>query len=309
MRSRTRLVGRLAPMTALALCLILAGCSGGGAAAHPTPTATPAPHANMVRVSNTKNVADGGISVTATATCPSGDPAINGDCGVTASAACPGGEPLLSGGYSLQADAGYVVSSYPSSASAWTVTVHNEGNGGTGGPVTLTAYANCLQANFPVTAQVASASPSVLADGNARSASINCPAGTLVTGGGFQGSNGNSLSMPSGNGWTAQLSVQVGSSATPKLFVICASGKLTAGATPSNSAPVTIATPADLTVGCPTGQLLVGGGYGEGDYLGGASTSAGTSDFTQWLVQATIQGATGPGATITETGYAVCITY
>jgi hypothetical protein len=263
----------------------------------------------MVREANTKSVADGGISATATDTCPSGDPAINGDCGVTVTAACPSGEPLLSGGYSVQADAGYIVSSYPSSAGAWTVTAHNEGNGGTGGPVTLTAYANCLQANFPVTAQVASASPGVPADGNAHSFTTSCPAGTIVTGGGFQGSNGNSLSMPSSNGWTAQLSVQVGSSAAPKLFAICVSGKLAAGATPSATAPVTTSTAADLTISCPSGQLLVSGGYGEGDYAGGANTSTATPDFSQWHVQAALQGATGPGATITETGYAICLTY
>jgi hypothetical protein len=303
------LIARARPGALVAVCalaLFLAACAGG--AVHTPPTATSAPHANLVHVANTQSVADGGISVTATGTCPSGDPAINGDCGVTVSAACPRGAPLLSGGYALQADAGYVVSSYPSSSNTWTVTAHNEGNDGTGGPVTLTTYANCMQANFPVTSRIVPATPSVPADGDAHTFSVSCPAGTTLTGGGFQGSNGNSLSMPSGSSWTAQLSVQDGSAAAPHLFAICATGKLAAGATPSVNAPITPTTPADVAVGCPAGQLLVGGGYSEGDYFGGASTSAATADFSQWHVQASIQGATGPGTTITETGYAVCVT-
>jgi hypothetical protein len=307
MSAAMRLVGRGGPVMLLAV--LIAACAGSGGAASGTPTATPGPQANMLQVTNKKTDPDGGVGSTATGTCPSGDPAINGNCGVTVSASCPSDEPMLSGGYALQADAGYIVSNYPVTASTWTVTAHNEGNGGAGGPVTLAVYADCLEANFPVTTHVVQAAPSVPADGNPHTVSASCPAGTTLTGGGFQGSNGNSSSQPSGATWSAQLSVQVGSTAAPKVFAICASGQLAAGATPSATAPVTSATPADVTTACPAGQLVVGGGYSEGDYLGGADTSAGTADFSQWHVQAAIEGTTGPGAAITETVYAVCATY
>jgi hypothetical protein len=113
------------------------------------------------------------------------------------------------------------------------------------------AYANCLQASFPVTT-------TIVATPNQGPSTIACPNNYIATGGGWK-SNPNSveLSKPSGNGWAIQLPQQV--------FAVCAN--LASVASPPVSAAFQI--PSALTqlsvpmqIKCPSGQLLTGGGFG-----------------------------------------------
>lgn len=295
------------------LVLSLAACSastvqqGPKPTATPRPTATPVPHATVVEVSNTQHFADsksGGTS----GPCANGDPLINGDCGVTVAASCPNGAPVLSGGYSLDDPLAFVTSSYPSSASAWTITAHDEGQDGGSHPVTVTAYADCLRANFTATTQDVSSTPNVPADSNFHAESVSCPQGTVLTGGGFRGTNSAPFSIPSGNGWQAGLAVQLNASAKPMLFTVCANSHLTAAATPSTAKTFGPGINGAVSVACAQGQILVGGGS-KGDGSGSIPSDAATNDVSHWQVQAIgpNPAASGPGVTFTATVYAVCV--
>ncbi len=109
----------------------------------------------------------------------------------TVTATCEQHEQLLSGGYYVNAweAAANVVASYPSSKDSWTVTDDN-----TLGPssVSITAYANCLQAPYSVGLRLMSSTP--------LATKVDCPAGAVMTGGGFQGTGGIAASTPTSRG-------------------------------------------------------------------------------------------------------------
>ena len=297
------------------LVLSLAACGastvqqGPKPTATPSPTATPVPHATVVEVSNTQHFADSKSGGT-TNPCANGDPLINGDCGVNVTASCPNGEPVLSGGYTLDDPLAFVSSSYDSgvgvSGSAWTINAHDEGQDGGSHPVTVTAYADCLQANFAANTLDESSAPNVLAVGIQ---TASCPPGTVVTGGGYRFSAGGGVSLPSGNGWQAALSVQRNSTAVPIVIAVCAGNHLTAAATPSTAKTFGPGINGAVSVACAQGQILVGGGS-KGDGSGSIPSDAATNDVSHWQVQAIgpNPAASGPGVTFTATVYAVCMT-
>jgi hypothetical protein len=295
-----------------ALALGLAACSpstvqqGPTPTSPPSPTTIPAPHATVVEVSNTQHFADSKSGGTSNP-CPNDEALINGDCGVNVTASCPNGATVLSGGYALDDPLAFVSSSYDSSASAWTINAHDEGQDGGSHPVTVTAYAVCLQANFAAKNQDASTAPNVLAVGLQ---TASCPPGTIVTGGGYRFSAGGRASLPSGNGWQADLSVQLNNPAVPIAIAVCAGNHLVAAATPSASKTFNPGdTNGEVSVACAPGQLLVGGG-GKGDGPGAVLTNAATDDVSHWhlLANGPNAVASGPGVTLTETAYAVCVT-
>lgn len=273
--------------------------------ASPTATATPVPSASVVRVTNAHHFADsksGGTS----APCANGDPLINGDCGVTVSATCANGDVVVSGGYTVDDPLAFVTSSFPSSAGAWTITTHDEGQDGGSHPVTVTAYADCLHANFAAGVSVASATPVLQHDGLYHDKSVACPQGTVLTGGGFRAS-GTTKSIPSGNGWTVALAATQGSPAQPKLFALCAAHHLTASATAKKSANPILGQGADLTVSCPGGTLLVGGGADTIGF-GNITTLAPDGGMSQWQEHVSANGVVGgPVSTYTINDYAICV--
>ena len=318
MRSTANRPHPLAMLAALAIALVLTlGLSACGAAGtrqppKPTatakPTATPVPRANVVEIAKTQHFADSKSGGT-TSPCANGDPLISGDCGVTVTAACPSGEPVLSGGYTLDDPLAFVSSSYPSGAGTWTITAHDEGQDGGSHPVTVTAYADCLQANFAAATQSVTTTPNVPAD-SIQTFSVSCPQGTVVTGGGYRGSNGGITSAPSGDGWQAVLNVQMGSAARPMLFAVCAGNHLAAASVPSALKTYSPGnTNGEVAVACPQGQLLVGGGV-KGQGPGFLLTVAATSDVSHWhvLVDGPNSFEAGPGVSYTATAYAVCVT-
>src|SRR5262249_38317419 len=152
-------------------------------------------------------------------------------------------------------------------------------------PVTVTAFADCLQANFTATTQVVSSTPSVPADSNPYTKSVSCPSGATLTGGGFRGSNSTLLTRPSGNSWQAALSVQLGGTAKPKVFAVCAKSHLAAAAAPSAAKSFPMSGSGTVSVACPSGKLLMGGGS-NGSGPGSIQTNAATSDVSRWQVLA-----------------------
>lgn len=299
-------------LAVIPLALALLACSvGASPTSAPTstpvaPTATPAPSASVLRVANSQHFADSKSGGTAPP-CANGDPLVNGDCGVTVTASCAGGDVALSGGYTLDDPLAFVTSSYPSGAAAWTITAHDEGQDGGSHPVTVTAYAECLHANFAAGVGAVAATPVVPADSNPHEATVNCPAGTIVTGGGFRGTNGTQESIPAANGWTAALSVQLGGTAKPQLFAVCAKDHLAAGGEPKVTADPLLGAGADLAVSCPAATVLAGGGARTVGF-GNISTSAANAALTQWQMHVSANAVVGgPPSTYSVADYAVCV--
>ncbi|HEY7780943.1 MAG TPA: hypothetical protein VIC85_12090 [Ktedonobacterales bacterium] len=303
----------IAVPVALTLTLSVAGCGAAATQKSPKPTATPAatatpvPHATVTEVSTTHHFADSKSGGTV-GPCANGDPIIQDNCGVTVTTTCPNGEPVISGGYTVDDPLAYVSSSYPSGASAWTITAHDEGQDGGSHPVTVTAYADCLQANFAATIQNVTSTPNIAA-GNSQTVTVSCPQGTSATGGGYRGSYTGPLSIPSGNGWQAALRVQTGNTAQPVVFAMCAANHVAAASTPSAAKTFKPGdTNGEITVACPQGQLLVGGGA-KVDREAFILTVAATNDASHWhvVVDGPNSFESGPGVTATATAYAVCV--
>jgi hypothetical protein len=271
-----------------------------------TVTPTPAPSASVVQVAHSQHFADS-MSGGKKAPCANGEPLINGDCGETVTATCAGGDVLLGGGWAVDDFLAFVTSSYPSSATAWTVTAHDEGQDGGSHAFTITAYAECLHGNFSPGISAVSATPSIPKDSTYHEKTVNCPSGSVVTGGGFRGTNGTGENIPAANGWTAGLGVQLGSSASPSLYALCATAHLSAGSHPKTTSHPVLGKGADLTVGCPAASMLLSGGVqtvGFGNITGLLANGA----LTQWLAHIKPNGVVGgPPSTYTVTDYAVCV--
>src|SRR5262249_42159876 len=155
------------------------------------------------------------------------------------------------------------------------------GQDGGSHPVTLTVYADCLHANFLTDISVISATPGVSVDGNAHEESVDCPAGTIVTGGGFRGTNGTQESIPTANSWTAALSVQLKGTAKPQIYALCATNHLAAASKPQKVQHAVLGSGADLDVACPAATLLVGGGTRTVSF-GNITTSSANTALTMW---------------------------
>jgi hypothetical protein len=175
--------------------------------------------------------------------------------------------------------------------------------------VTVTAVADCLKANFATTTQIVASTTSVPADSNPYAVSASCPSGMVVTGGGYRGSNGVQSSKPAGNGWSAQLSAQLGSAASPKTFAVCAASHVQPGTIASSSKTLAPSATGTVSVACPGGTTLVGGGFEQAGPTGISANQAAT-DGSGWQVQVSgASGAVGPGASASVTVYDVCTTF
>lgn len=267
-----------------------------GSPTSPTPTATSAPlsgNAIDVQPSHATNV-------------PQSQQA-------SAMASCPTNEQLVGGGYALQAgnDAYTADASYPAVSGPWTATITNN----TAQTMTIIAYALCLQSAPALGGHVVQGDPTTVADGSTQAATAACPAGEVVTGGGFLTTPASSgvvvSSRPSDalDGWTISTKATTGSMAETA-YALCASKKHLADAThPTQSLPVPKASTRQLTISCSANQLLTGGGFSDSDAAGDGENffyaNMPAADKTSWMVSVDNNDAnTAHGATI----WAVCVT-
>lgn len=271
----------------------------------PTATPTPAREAHVQRVTNsavTTNVFSNDHLV----------------------AACPAGTTIVSGGYNLAIAPGSQVSGvaqvnpnqdYPANTASWTVDFPYPGAG-----YVLTAYADCLQTNFPVSVTIARGHSFV--NGHIVA---TCPAGSTLSGGGWESTFTNPIlgeSAPSGNGWRIDAyAVTDGNQMTAD--AVCASGSLAAGANgsatqrvPLNPGGQTPPPPIDVAAGCPAGQILTGGGMRDNSTDGpmpppsvrftGARSGA---DLSQWIVTTSRRDNLPSGQNDTITATSICLRF
>jgi hypothetical protein len=127
--------------------------------------------------------------------------------------------------------------------------------------------------------------------------SVTCPAGTILLGGGFQGSEVIAASRPEGNGWYASAYRAAG-----QVYALCASQHVTAGSiarstyNPHSSSHQYY--PGGTKITCPPGQTATSGGFITGGDLVLASESDGAPS-TSWSFIA--------GGDADETFSAVCV--
>jgi hypothetical protein len=287
------------------LALLLGGCgittitstSSSGPANGPTATATvPPPTIQVAQQSQS------GQGATAAA--------------LSVMATCPTGTTLVSGGYTLKMGSAtqliMISADYPSSANTWTAT---ELNPQSGGSVTLTTFADCVQAASAITASLVTANSD-----STGAASAACPSGATLTGGGFNqtanGSNVIAASYPAANAWqTAQISGAQHTTYTA--YAVCVSSGFASASFPTAGATIPNNTSSAASVTCPGGQILVGGGYRE---VAGATPIITDLHFgtmqTTWLAGALDQyvpPTSGPGGPppapnpLQLTTYGVCV--
>src|SRR5262249_11315092 len=145
------------------------------------------------------------------------------------------------------------------------------------------------------------------ADGNVHTKSVSCPTGTALTGGGIRGSNGAQITRSLDTSWQVEVSVQLGSTAKPKLFAVCATSHVTAAAMPSAVKSFPWYESGTVTVACASGNHLAGGGSSVTG-PGNMRTNATTTEGSHWQVLAKGPTVAPSGVTGKVTGYAVCVT-
>jgi hypothetical protein len=181
---------------------------------------------------------------------------------VTASIYCHGGQHLVGGGFDESANpvppspGKSVWASYPSSTSAWTVTAIG---GATSGIVTM--YAVCLQANFPITMVLVSNSH-VIPVSSVGTTRAGCPAGSVLTGGGFNNPGALDLlgTYPQSNGWGAEAYNASGTTTPIGAFALCATENLSGAGVATTTVPAPPYTNATAVLTCGGNKLLAMGG-------------------------------------------------
>jgi hypothetical protein len=239
----------------------------------------------------------------------------------SASVSCQSGEQMLSGGFSFTAAVGsQIESSYPSGAATWTAVAYT----GDTSSQTLTVSVLCLQANFSVGVTQVPSSQATLTAPTATTVSAACPAGSALTGGGFEtvpptsGPNSSApsaqidSSAPQTGGWSVTVySGPNGTSATEQAFALCATKNLTAASPVAQSPSAAPGASATGTAVCAAGQLLTGGGFADlaasqvpPPLVFSKATAVSGDSGLQWVVSFTNHDQTAHNAQIT----ALCAT-
>jgi hypothetical protein len=188
-----------------------------------------------------------------------------------ASVACPSGTVATGGGF-YDSSWLYVYNSSTSSSTGWTVYGWNRGtqNGW------LRAYATCIP-----TSTGASVAPKVgsvsVPPNSVACARADCPANTLLTGGGFAAQRDRSKLMvyydvPIGNSWYVCAQNSTTGSLALMSYAMCMSGVQRQIVRVSRSVSVTAGSYNTASAGCPRGSMVTGGGFYQDSLLDLVST-------------------------------------
>jgi len=223
--------------------------------------------------------------------------------GTTGSAtiACPGSSIITGGGFALGSSANMFAKTTSMDNNGWqTYAVNN-----TGSSQTLSNYAICLSNSGGTTSQVFA---QVTAPANSNGhAVVACPAGSVVTGGGYASSANFTVynSSKQGNGWEVWAKNNSGSGQLLNAYAMCL-----AGTSATSSEIVAQSSLAGNTTGvvratCPSGSLLTGGGFAGSTNLLIFNTSMKPDDDKTW--QSYAKNLTGTSNLLNS--YAICLTF
>jgi hypothetical protein len=219
-----------------------------------------------------------------------------------ATASCPSGSVVVSGGYAT--DPNVLVYTHSKNGNGWRAYAKNNA----GSSKLLNVYATCLHnASGASTTQVIE--QVTAAAGGVGHPVVACPAGSVVTGGGWASKSDGSLwvynSSKSGNGWQVYAKNSSGSGELLNAYAICLSGVSASTDQILKSTSIAAGTTGNAAATCETGELVTGGGFASQNDLVMYNTSPYTTGTNQWRTYARNSG----GASRTMYGYAVCLSF
>jgi hypothetical protein len=175
----------------------------------------------------------------------------------TTTATCPSGTVVTGGGFMV--NVGVSVYTQLKGGNGWTAYAKNN----TGSSQNLIVYAICLSYPSATTTQVM-ASKSVNG-GDAATETAVCPAGSVVTGGGYTGMMDGSLwtyfAGVNGNGWQVSAK-KTGLATTFNIYAICLSGTTLTTTTVTGNLDIGPGANGLAQAACPAGKVIVSGGFG-----------------------------------------------
>jgi hypothetical protein len=176
-------------------------------------------------------------------------------------AACPAGTVVTGGGFSVSNDV--LIYTQAMNGNGWTAVAKNNA----GVDRTLRVYAECL--TYPGAGSHQVESNTTVNAGTHGSATASCPAGSVVTGGGFTSSPDGSMwvyaSWQNGNGWQASEKNTGGAAKLFHVYAVCLSGTPLASAKTTATGNIPAGGNAAVQVACPAGKVATGGGWGLSD--------------------------------------------
>lgn len=215
----------------------------------------------------------------------------------SSSIACPASSVVTGGGFAMNNN--MIVYTHSQEDNSWKAYAKN--NGGASG--LLNTYAVCLYSS-PGTTSMVWNQVSIPA-GNNGNAAVSCPAGSVVTGGGYASSEALFVynSSMSGNGWQVYANNPSGSSKLLNSYATCLAG--TTATTSQIFAQKSIAAGASdgVEASCPAGTILTGGGFAGSTNVWVYNTSMKAMDSETW----TSYGTNLAGTSQLLNSYAICL--
>jgi hypothetical protein len=223
----------------------------------------------------------------------------SGDAGF-ATVNCPSGSVAVSGGYAVHPDV-YIYAHFQQ-GNGWRAYGRNDA----GVEKKLTVYAVCLFNSGGATTQVHK--EETVSSGGFGDPIASCPAGSIVTGGGWSAPDGGMHfynSRKSGNGWQVRAKNTAGATRPVRAYAVCLSGTSgttnevgNGGSVPGNGTAYVIAA-------CGGDSLAVGGGFAGSTTLIVYNTSPKPSTDDQWIVYA----KNNTGTDKPFNAYVVCLSF
>jgi hypothetical protein len=218
-------------------------------------------------------------------------------------ATCPSGSVVVSGGYAASSDV--LVYTQSLNGNGWQVYAKNNA----GSSKTVSVYARCLKNTAGTIFQyfnTGSVNP-----GQKENVVQECPAGTVVTGGGFASNPSgnlqlyNSSMMDTGNGWQVWAQNHAASSYSVTVYALCLSGVNATTYDVLDSISVPAGSTDGVYTDCGSGDLAVGGGFATQSNLYMYNSSPRSATTNEWIGYAKNYG----GSDQTFFNYAVCLTF
>ncbi|MFH2102351.1 MAG: NBR1-Ig-like domain-containing protein [Chloroflexota bacterium] len=226
---------------------------------------------------------------------------INAGAVGSSTATCPSGSVVVSGGYAVSAN--MLVYTQSMNGNGWRVYAKNNA----GSSQLLNVYAICLR-NTPGTVSQVHTQVSVPV-GDYGNPVVSCPAGSVVTGGGYASQSDGSLwvynSTRSGNGWQVYARNTSGAAKLVNVYAICLSGTTGTTAQVLQNVSISASSTGTTQAACPAGGLVTGGGFALQNDLIVYNSSMVSGDGNSWQAFARNTG----GSSRTMNVYAICLSF
>ncbi len=189
---------------------------------------------------------------------PSSAASIPAGSTMSTTAACPAGTVVTGGGFSV--NPGVLVYTQAQNGNGWTAVAKNN----TATVQNLTVYAECL--SYPSAATVQVQNNVTVGVASSASQTAVCPAGSVVTGGGYTSSPDGTMwtyaSWQNGNGWMVSEQNTSGPAKSFNVYATCLSGTSLATVKATNTGPIPASGNGSVQTACPAGKVPTGGGWG-----------------------------------------------